>query len=151
MKLVVLYVEDEPNDVFFFKRATAACASEFCAYTVDDGDVALEWIAGRGKFSDRKHFPRPDVIVLDLKLPRMHGFEVLKVLKSSPQFSSIPVVIYSSSLQSEDINTALANGAWSFIGKSSTCEALIQELRAIASTRRTFLERRGVQAVQVFA
>jgi two-component system, response regulator len=150
MKLVVLYVEDEPNDVFFFKRTMAAAAPEFTTYCVPDGDIAVEWIFGRGKFSDHQQFPRPDVVVMDLKLPRMHGFEVLKAVKAEPRFASIPVIVYSSSLQEKDITTALSHGAWSFIGKNADCSALLQELRVIAASR-SFIPDLARPRFQVFA
>lgn len=135
MSLSVLYVEDDPNDVFFFERAIESAKLDVKVRTVPDGDIAIEWIAGNGVYSARDAYPKPDVLVLDLKLPRVNGFSVLDTIRRHSCWNELTVVIYSSSLQRRDIGTTLANGASRFIGKTSDCAELICYLKNLISVR----------------
>jgi DNA-binding response OmpR family regulator len=135
MSLSVLYVEDDPNDVFFFERAVGSAKLDAKVSAVPDGDIALEWLAGNGIYSARNLYPLPDVLVLDLKLPRLNGFSVLDAIRRKPTLNDLTIVIYSSSLQRKDVSHTLANGASRFIGKTSDCAELIGYLRNLIARR----------------
>jgi CheY-like chemotaxis protein len=116
---VFLLVEDDPNDVLLAKLEFAKAPFAIRVEVVSDGVEAMDYINGRTKFDDRKEFPIPDVILLDLKMPRVSGFEFLKWLRTeSPvHCRMIPVVIMSSSALSEDVDRAYSLGANSYLVK----------------------------------
>ncbi len=87
-------------------------------YFVRDGQEALDYLYHRSSFSDPDTSPFPDLILLDLKLPKLDGREVLRTLKEDPELSAIPVVIISTSEKREDIEYALSSGAVAYISKS---------------------------------
>lgn len=135
MKLSVLYVEDDANDAFFFQRAVESAKLNVNTWTVPDGDVALQWLHGKNVYSARDKYPVPDVLVLDLKLPRINGFGVLDAIRRNPLLRNLSVVIYSSSMQKRDVSVAMANGASRFIGKTSDCAELMCHLRNVISRK----------------
>lgn len=135
MSLSILYVEDDPNDVFFFERAVESAKLDVKVRTAPDGDVAIQWIAGRGTYSARDAYPKPDVLVLDLKLPRVNGFSVLDAIRREQCWTDLTIVIYSSSLHRRDVSVTLANGASRFIGKTSDCAELVCYLRNLLANR----------------
>jgi CheY-like chemotaxis protein len=105
---VILYAEDEKDDQYLIERAFEKIASPVELRFVEDGSEVLQYIQGEGKFADRVQFPLPTVIFLDIKMPRMNGFEVLQWLKSHETYKLIPVVMVSSSELQADIDRAYA-------------------------------------------
>jgi CheY-like chemotaxis protein len=87
---------------------------------VADGRAAVEYLSGAGAYGDRKEYPLPSVVVLDLNLPAMPGFEVLKWMRNHPDFARTPVVVFSSSTREDDRVKALELGANAFVGKPSS-------------------------------
>lgn len=103
----VLLVEDDLNDIFFVKRAFQKARLTTPLQVVTDGEEAIRYLRGEGKFSDRKNFPLPNLIVTDIKMPRRGGFEVLEWIKrEAGALRRIPVVVVSSSGGLPDINRA---------------------------------------------
>src|SRR5947207_12414606 len=102
----VLLVEDDLNDIFLVKRAFKLARLETPLQVVTDGEEAIHYLGGEGKYADRSTYPIPKLIVMDIKMPRMTGFDVLEWLKRDGPLRRIPVVIVSSSDRSEDINRA---------------------------------------------
>lgn len=125
----ILYAEDDPNDVVIFKMGVKRAALSHEVYIVDDGEAAINWLAGKGKFQDRTQFPIPDVLILDLKMPRKTGFDVLQWVRANPTFSKMPVIILSSSDEPADLKRATALGATTYFVKSASFKELIQYLR----------------------
>jgi CheY-like chemotaxis protein len=125
----VLYAEDEPDDAFFLQLALKRAGVANSLRVVKDGQEAIEYLAGTNHFSDRTQHPLPDLILLDLNLPRKSGFDVLKFIQASPQFVSIPVLILSSSTQESDIKRSWELGARDFIVKP-TDPMVLQEIAA---------------------
>ncbi len=107
----ILLVEDNEDDVFLFRRAVKAAAITNPIFVVQDGQEALDYLAGVGQFGDRSKFPTPAAIFLDLKLPIKTGFAVLRWLRDQPCFRITPVVILSSSSEPTDIQEAERLGA----------------------------------------
>jgi CheY-like chemotaxis protein len=82
-----------------------------------DGEEAILYLCAREKFSNRAEYPLPDLILLDLKMPRMDGFELLRWIKNQPELCNIRVIVLTSSTQYDDINRAYQLGANSFLIK----------------------------------
>jgi PAS domain S-box-containing protein len=116
----VLYVEDEESDAMFMKRGFAEQGMESALRVVGDGRAAIEYLSGTGKYADRKEYPLPSVVLLDLNLPQVPGFEVLKWIRRQPEFARMPVVVFSSSTREDDRVKALELGANEFVGKPSS-------------------------------
>jgi len=114
----VLLAEDNPSDVFIVKRLFQKFKLQGSIQVVSDGDEAIAYLSGTGKYSDRERFPLPAVVLLDLKLPRRSGLEVLEWLKAQPVLGRLPVVILTSSKQPSDINQAYDRGANSYVCKT---------------------------------
>lgn len=113
----VLLVEDNPQDAELAIRSLRKHGIANNIFTVEDGAEALDFINCRGKFATRDIAYLPKVIFLDLKLPRVNGFEVLKELKGNSRTRCIPVVIITSSREDPDIKSAYQLGANSYVTK----------------------------------
>ncbi len=100
---------------------------------VPDGREAMHYIQGEGKYSDTSQHPVPDVILLDLKMPRINGFEFLKWLRSQspPHYRVTPVVVMSSSALREDVDRAYALGANSYMVKPVQWKLFQQRIQAM--------------------
>jgi CheY-like chemotaxis protein len=114
--LTVLLVEDDLNDIFLVKRAFKRLI-ENPLQVVTDGQEALSYLRGKGKFSNRKEFPMPGLVVLDLKMPRMSGFEVIETVRADDHLRPLPIVIVSASNKPADINRAYRLGANAYMVK----------------------------------
>jgi CheY-like chemotaxis protein len=110
----VLLVDDSPDDERILRRAMRGTAMLQNLQVVDDGDEAVEYLQCRGKYARAS---RPDLILLDLNLPRRDGWEVLEEIKADPSFSSIPVVVLTTTDSREDIRRAYGLQVSSFITK----------------------------------
>ncbi len=116
-KRIILLVEDNPNDVTLTIRALnkANIANELVVAT--DGEQALDYLFGTGAYKGRDTGEPPVVVLLDLKLPRIDGFEVLRRLRADPRTSMIPVVILTTSREERDLVAGYSLGANSYIRK----------------------------------
>ncbi|MDW7740447.1 MAG: response regulator [Bacillota bacterium] len=113
----ILLVEDNPNDAELAIRALKKNKLANKVVQVGDGEEALDFLFGRGKFSDRQIENGPKVIILDLKLPKINGLEVLQEVKSHPILKKIPVVVLTSSSEESDLIESYNLGANSYIVK----------------------------------
>ncbi len=113
----ILLVEDNEADVKITLRAFNKAKLKNNIYVVYDGQEALDYLSHQGKFADQKIYPRPDLILLDINMPKKNGFEVLKEIKESVSYRTIPVVMLTSSKNEADIVTSFKNGAASYIPK----------------------------------
>jgi CheY-like chemotaxis protein len=116
-EITVLLVEDDLNDIFLVKRAFKMANLANPLQVVTDGVEAVQYMIGEGRYADREAHPLPHLIVMDLKMPRKNGLEVLEWLKKDGQLKRIPVVIVSSSDQPGDINRAYELGANAYMVK----------------------------------
>jgi CheY-like chemotaxis protein len=114
----ILVVEDNPIDVMLLERTFRQLELWDRVHVVNDGLAAIQYLSGEAQFSDRATFPLPYVIVLDLKLPKRSGFEVLSWIRSNSSLQHLPVVIFTSSKDSEDVTKAYQAGANSYISKT---------------------------------
>lgn len=129
--LTILLVEDDDNDMFFVRRATESTGAGHALHGVHNGEEAIHYLRGEEGFSDRKKFPLPNVILTDLKMPQMDGFDFLDWLRSNPQYAVIPVIVYSSSHLEQDIRKAYSLGANSYITKPTSISEMAEILKVI--------------------
>jgi CheY-like chemotaxis protein len=120
----ILLVEDNPDDVFFVKRAFTQAGVENPIHVVSSGQEAIEYLQGDRDFSDRQKFPMPGLVLLDLKMPRVSGFDVIEWMRKDRRAKLIPVVILSSSALPDDVNRAYALGANAYMVKPPSIDAL---------------------------
>lgn len=116
----VLYVEDEESDAMFMQRAFDGKGLAGKLQVVGDGRAAIEYLSGAGKYGDRGKYPLPTLVLLDLNLPQVGGFEVLRWVRNNPDYARLPVVIFSSSTREDDRLTAKELGADEFVAKPSS-------------------------------
>ena len=120
----VLYVEDDADDFALLKLASQKCGTPFSLKHAEDGDQAIAYLSGNGAYFNREECPFPDLVLLDLKLPRLDGFEVLQWIRSNPLTMSLPVVVLAGSSFRADIRRALELGANSYAAKPGKFEEL---------------------------
>ena len=120
----ILILEDDPNDVFLLKRALQKNDIRNPVYVVNDGVEGVAYLSGQRQYADRETFPFPRLIILDLKMPRMGGLEVLQWLQQHPEYQVIPTLVLSSSKQQIDICRAYRLGVNSYMVKPATFDEL---------------------------
>jgi CheY-like chemotaxis protein len=114
---ILLLVEDCPDDTFFMRYALKQAQVTYPLHVVTDGQQAVDYLSGAGKFANRTIFPLPTVIFLDLKLPLLSGFEVLAWMRNQPALNPIPVIILTGSSEDRDKERARELGAKSYVVK----------------------------------
>lgn len=127
----ILLVEDNPRDAELTIRALKKKNLANNLYHVEDGVEALDYLFGRGKYSGRDINDTPKVVLLDLKLPRINGLEVLSAIKADERTQSIPVVIVTSSVEDPDVKTAYQLGANSYVLKPVQFDAFIEAMAKV--------------------
>jgi CheY-like chemotaxis protein len=128
---IILLVEDSPDDVELIQYAFDKAGITSPLVVVTDGDQAVDYLAGQGRFADRRHHPLPTLILLDLKLPRRSGFEVLQFLRGEDATRGTPVVVLTSSNQPSDIARAYEAGANSYLVKPVSRGGLLDMVLAL--------------------
>lgn len=124
---LVLLVEDNPDDAFLLQRAFRKGGFNAEIQVIKDGEAAIAYLRGDGVHADRTRSPLPALVLLDLKLPRKDGFEVLAWLRARPGLGRLPVVVLTSSREQADVDRAYALGANAYFVKPGAFDAL-QEL-----------------------
>lgn len=124
--LKILHVEDSEEDAVLFDRACEASGLCSICYAVRDGTEAVAYLEGTGKFTNRSLYPFPDLIVLDLKMPGMDGFDFLKWLRRQTEFLSLPVLVFTRSTSNEDKVRAINEGASGYFIKPKDFASLVR-------------------------
>src|ERR1041385_2799510 len=119
---VILIVEDQDDDIFLIRKAFKKAGVTNPIHVVRDGQEAIDYLSGEGEYANRAEHPLPELILLDLNMPRMDGFQVLQWLRQQPELGQIPVVVLTSSDRISEINSAYAIGANSFLVKPGDFE-----------------------------
>lgn len=135
----VLNVDDSADDIFLLEGACRSVKASFRLQSVRDGDKALAYLAGSGIYSDRNTYPFPDWVLLDLKLPKKSGFEILAWIRDQPGLQQLPVTIFSSSMFQQDVHRAYQLGANGFLEKQTSLarlQNLITAIEAMLATGR---------------
>jgi CheY-like chemotaxis protein len=117
LAIEILLVEDNPNDLELTLHALAKYNLANQIHIVRDGEEAMDFLFCRGKFADRSFNHAPKMVLLDLKLPKVDGLEILRAVKSDPRTKAIPVVVMTSSKQQRDLVESYQLGANSYIQK----------------------------------
>ena len=124
----ILLVEDDPGDVLMTREAFADYKLRNQLHVVDDGAEAMAFLRQEGEYAGR---PRPDLVLLDLNLPRMDGREVLEAIKSDPELASIPVVVLTTSEAEDDVLRSYSLHANAYVTKPVDFERFIEVVRQI--------------------
>jgi len=130
-KQTILLAEDDEDAVLLLKMACARSRLNNPMQVVNDGQKVIGYLSGNGPYADRTKFPLPCLLLLDLKMPRKSGFDVLSWVRSSAQVSRLPVVVLTSSRDPVDINRAYDLGANSYAVKPSAFDSLIDLLNRL--------------------
>jgi len=128
-KRIILLAEDEKTDAYFVQWAfrTAELPHHICC--VQDGQEAIDYLSGEGVYGNRAEYPVPDLLLLDLKMPRLDGFAVLTWLRRRPNFAALPVVVLSSSQFPADVQRACGLGAADYHVKPGNPQKLVELAR----------------------
>lgn len=129
----ILLVEDDSNDILFIQRAFRQVNANNPIRIVKDGDAAIDYLSGEGEYGDRDRYPLPALILLDLKLPRRSGIEILQWLRQQPGLRRIPVVVLTSSRESLDIDLSYDLGVNSYLVKPVKFDTLAKMIAALDS------------------
>jgi CheY-like chemotaxis protein len=127
----VLLVDDDDNHLVLFEIAVRESNCNVRLNTATGGEQAIDYLEGKGICADRSMHPLPDVLVLDLKMPRMDGFAFLAWRKESPAFSMLPVMIFSGLGDKGEIERALALGASHFLAKPHNLQGYKEVVQAV--------------------
>jgi CheY-like chemotaxis protein len=133
MGLTILHIEDDLNDVLLIARAFRKTESVAQLQVVNDGEQAVQYLSGANSFAQRDKFPVPSLVLLDLKLPRKSGIEVLEWIRAQPGLKRIPVVMLTSSRQPIDINRAYDLGVNAYLVKPVSFDALVEMVKTLDS------------------
>jgi CheY-like chemotaxis protein len=123
---VILHAEDDENDAFFVKRAFEVAKLDVTLHQVPNGQEAVDYLEGRGPYSDRQAFPPAELLLLDLKMPVLNGFEVLAWVRSHPIYRDLPVFVLSSSEYEEDQQRASQRGATGYLIKTPEFQNVVR-------------------------
>ena len=133
---MLLYVEDNESDVLFFRRAMEQVPEPAPVAVVVNGVEAIDYLSGAGPYEDRVVHPFPSVMLLDLKLPRKSGLEVLEWMMKAKELKKPKVVVFTSSSESSDIQAAGRLGAFAYVIKPASLALLRQIAKALAAFSR---------------
>jgi CheY-like chemotaxis protein len=122
----ILVVEDEPDAITLLRHAFEKAGITHRIATAHDGDQAIAYLKGEGRYADRSVHPLPCLVLLDLKLPRCSGLEVLEWIRAQPGWRGLPVIVLTSSKERSDVRRAYAAGANSYLVKPSSLARLIE-------------------------
>lgn len=131
MPFNILYVDDDENDIELAKFAAADAGLSAHLHTVNSAAQAIDYLQGHGPYFDRAKFPMPKVMLLDLRMPRMNGLELLAWLRAQSQFLGLVAIVFTASAHPADITRACELGANAFVQKPSSQSRLIHLLKVM--------------------
>jgi len=127
----VLLVEDKSTDVLLIRRAFDKARLVNPIQVLGDGDAAVAYLSGEGPYANRATYPMPILLLLDLKLPRRSGLEVVEWMRAQPTLKRLPVVMLTSSREDRDVNKAYDRGVNSYLVKPVEFDGLIEMLKTV--------------------
>lgn len=129
--ITILMVDDDPDDYYLVKDALAENGMIHDFRLVSDGVELMDYLFHRGKYTDSESFPFPWLILLDLNMPRKSGREALREIKTYSALRHIPIVVFTTSREAEDIAACYQMGASSFITKPNTYDSFVQTMKTL--------------------
>jgi len=137
---VILLAEDDVNDALLVERALSRADIQNPVMVVRDGQEAIDYLKGKGPFADRKNFPLPTLALLDIKMPKKNGLEVLEwVRHNGGGLKLLPVIIMSSSSIQEDIDRAYQLGVNAYLVKPTAFDELVETLKTTTDFWKDFV------------
>ncbi|HEY0456126.1 MAG TPA: response regulator [Verrucomicrobiae bacterium] len=127
----ILLAEDEDNDVFFIKRAFQKALVTNPIHRVRDGEEAQCYLAGKGPFSDREKFPLPLMLLLDLKMPKISGLEVISWIRQQPGLKGLVVAVLTFAKETSEVEKAMAAGANGALVKPVDLHGLLEMMSQV--------------------
>lgn len=127
----ILLAEDDPGDVLLTQRAFRKAQIINPIQIVSDGQQTIAYLSGEGKYADRETYPLPVLLLLDLKMPKRSGLEVLDWLRAQPDLKRMMVVVLTSSREAPDVNRAFELGVTSYLVKPVEFDALLEMVRGL--------------------
>jgi DNA-binding response OmpR family regulator len=131
--VTVLHVDDDLNDTTLLQVACAKAAVDFQLQNIGDGTEVIEYLSGNGKYADRTQYEIPGLVLLDLKLPRGTGWDVLSWIRADTQLKHLPVIVLSGSELQEDRVRAYQSGANSYMVKPADFGSLVSMVKEIGA------------------
>ena len=128
---VILHVDDDPKDSELLRAAVRKANLPWGLQQVEDGEQAIQYLGGAEYYSDRQRYPMPEMVLLDLKMPGLTGFDVLKWIRGHKKLFKLPVIILSGSALQDDIRHAYDAGATSCIIKPLGFQALVKLMKGL--------------------
>jgi CheY-like chemotaxis protein len=128
---VILVAEDREDDALLIRRAFELARVPYALFFVSDGKEVISYLEGFGKFANRSEYPLPDLLLLDLKMPEVDGFEVIEWIRKQPSLAPLRILVLTSSNEMRDVNRAYRLGANSFLVKPHDFENFIELSRTI--------------------
>ena len=128
---VILLAEDDPGDQELTRRALEQSRIRNDLYIVEDGEEALDYLLRRGRYEDPASSPKPDLMLLDLNMPKMDGKQLLKQMRADPNLRRIPVVALTTSKQESDIIRTYDLGANSYIVKPVDMDQFVNAIKVL--------------------
>lgn len=129
----ILLVEDNPDHAELIRDALEEAGIRNRIIVAERGNIALDFIYNQGRFSDRKRFPTPNLIILDIQMPDMNGFDVLRIIKKDQVYKAIPIVILTTSNSIFDVNRSYELGANSYVTKPVDYDQFIQRIKEVGN------------------
>ena len=141
----ILLADDSPDDVFLIRSAFKKNGLRDSIYVVSNGEQVLQYLKGEGVYADRKQYPVPHLLLLDLNMPRLNGFEVLSWIRARQEWMCLPVIVLTTSFYGPEIKRAYDLGANSFITKPPEFSQLVASLKEVGEhwLRRAILPEPG--------
>jgi CheY-like chemotaxis protein len=127
----VLLAEDNEDDILLMKMACERSGIPNVLQVVKDGAMAIDYLSETGPYADRTVYPMPNIVFLDINMPRQNGFEVLKLIRAKPALKKLPVVMLSNSTLMADVDRAYLLGVTSYLLKSANQPEFEQAVRVI--------------------
>ncbi len=129
---IILYAEDEPAQAALVRIALQRNADDVQLHHVEDGGIALDYLYRRGAYAEHNVSPRPDLILLDLRMVLIGGLEVLSTIKKDPELQTIPTVILTTSDSEEDRSHAYTSGADGYFTKPMDFDQFVEMIKQMS-------------------
>ncbi|HLX69600.1 MAG TPA: response regulator, partial [Verrucomicrobiae bacterium] len=127
----ILLVDDSENDLILMRAAFKKAEFNIPLQELHDGEEAIAYLKGEGLYSDRRRFPLPTVMMLDLNMPKLNGFDVLAWVQTQPALKHLSIIILTASMRMEDVEESFDLGAHSFLVKPASMEKLVAMIRCL--------------------